>query len=106
MNSQIDKDSKLIDRENYIKKVTKELRFFNFGLPPDPKTYNSKSEDIIKKYKALQELYVRMNLYKTNGMRQEGSITFNEANKIIDYLFNDVVVNDSYVRFRSMKNIK
>lgn len=94
-------------REEYVSKVKTELKFFNFGLPPSPKFISQPTitlEDIAKKYKALKELLIRLNIYIARGDSQEGSINFPEANRIVDYRFTSNI-KDNYVRFRSARNI-
>ena len=94
------------DREKYVNNVKTELRFFNYGLPPDPDSINKKAEDIIKKYRAVHELWVRLNVFIATGKTQKGTIMFPESNRVIDYFFCAENLNDSYVRFRSLRHYR
>lgn len=91
-------------RENYVNNVKKEMIFFNFGLSPNPTYFNLQWNDVLDKFEALQELWVRLNVYVANGEKQTGLIQYPEANRIIDYHFDKDNVNSSYVRFRSTRN--
>ncbi len=94
------------DREKYVNSVKTELRFFNYGLPPDPDSIHKKAEDIIKKYRAVHELWVRLNVFTATAKTQKGVIMFPESNRVIDYYFCAENVSESYVRFRSLRHYK
>lgn len=90
-------------RQRYVKNVKTEMIFFNFGLPSNPKYVNLRWDDVLNRFKALQELWVRLNLYLANGQEQNGKIDYPEANRVIEYNF-DSNSDKSYVRFYSTRN--
>lgn len=96
-------DVETTSRQEYVSSVKKELKYFNFALPPNPMYINPKWEDVIKQHRPLRELYVRLNVFAANGQMQKGTITFVEANRIIEYNFEEDV-SKCYVRFKSMKH--
>lgn len=92
------------NRERYVKNVKTEMIFFNFGLPSNPKYVNLEWNDVLDRFKALQELWVRLNVYLANGEKQTGTIDYPEANRIIEYNFDNKDHNNCYVRFYSTRN--
>lgn len=91
-------------RDKYVDNVKNEMVFFNFGLPPNHTHVNLKWKDVIKQFRALKELLVRLNVYQANGKTQAGSIPFPEARRIIDYNLDENNIRQSYIRFRSTRN--
>jgi len=92
------------NRKRYVKNVKTEMIFFNFGLPSNPKYVNLDWKDVIPKIKALQELWVRLNVYMANGKKQAGIIKYPEADRVIEYNVDSENINRSYVRFYSTRN--
>lgn len=98
-------DEDMKRREKYINTVKKEMKFFNYGLPPNPKYIDVGWDEVRKEFVALRELWVRLNVFEANGESQKGIIKYPEANRIIDYNLDGNNVNNSYIRFRSTRNI-
>lgn len=92
-------------RSKYVNTVKKEMKFFNYGLPPNPKYIDICWEDVRREFIALKELWVRLNVYEANGCTQKGTIQYPEANRIIEYNLDGESVHNSYIRFKSLRNI-
>ena len=88
----------------YVNSVKKEMKFFNYGLPPSPKYIDLEWDEVRKQFIALRELWVRLNVFEANGESQYGKIKYPEANRIIEYNLDGDSVNKSYIRFRSTRN--
>ena len=76
-------------RQNIVNRLKMDLIMNNFGLPSNYECiYGTMSlEDIRRTFKAVKELYVRLDLFVATGESSKGTIFFPEAKRQIEYNF-------------------
>lgn len=89
-------------REDWVNTMKVNLSLNNFGLPPSVNYANTSMAEALQ-YRAMQELFVRLNLYITTGECQSGSIEFPEAYRRIDYQFSNRTTKNNRVNLVALK---
>lgn len=89
------------EREAWANKIKIELAMYNFGLPPDDDYKDMDWVSAIKRFQALHELYVRLNLYVTTNEKSHGHIEFPEAKRNIEYFFDSSSTKNNKVNLNA-----
>jgi hypothetical protein len=96
------------DREIVVNRMKMQLYLANYGLP-DLLINGKKKQaeplgmaEATKKYRAIQELFVRFNLYVATGKHDQGVIHFPEARRNIEYLLSGRSAAGSGVKLHSL----
>lgn len=89
------------ERQEWVNRMIGELSMHNFGLPPSTEYKNTSFEKAMK-FKAIQELYVRMNLYVSTNNKSSGNIQFPEAKRRIEYFFDSKTIKNNKVNLKAL----
>lgn len=90
------------EREKWVNNIKINLQLNNFGLPPSASYQYTSLEDALK-FRAIRELFVRLNLYIATGEASSGSIDYPEAHRRIDYQFNQKSTKNNTVNLKALK---
>ena len=93
------------EREQWVNRIFVQLLMNNYGLPPSVEYKDMDFEKAIK-LKAIQELYIRMNLYITTNEKSSGSIKFPEARRRIEYFFSPKSIKYNHVDLKALSKKK
>lgn len=79
------------EREKFVDKIKMQLILCNYGFQIENESYdmNGYTIDQAKNMRAIQELMIRLNIWKIRGKKDNGSISYPEAKRRIDYVLDE-----------------
>ena len=95
-------ETTLAERKDWVHRIKLELHTNNFGLPPFPEYEGMNWKDVTKKYKALRELELRLNIYELRGDGQHGFIVFPEAKRRIEYILDKRTTRNNHIKLKTL----
>lgn len=80
-----------IDRETFVNNILLKLELCNYGFQLDDNNFIMNGYSMIeaKNMRAIKELKIRMNLWIATNREDIGRIEYPEANRVIEYKFDD-----------------
>ena len=92
-------------RQDVVKNIKIQAIMCNYGLPEKTEYLGWDKlsvDDARRKFKAIQELWVRLDLFVTTGESTKGTINFPEAKRRIEYNLIGKKPENSSVLFKSL----
>ncbi len=86
-------------RQQVIDYLKGQIMLANYGFPPQIKLTQNEA---MARFRAIQEIWVRMNLFVTTGESSKGTIDFPQAKRRIYYEFNSKHPENTIINLRAV----